>query len=69
MAIEVTEIWPADPVAAACAKVKRSLTREEWRQYVGGEDYRPTCPQAGKAAERRTLPLSRGRRSLRSRRG
>jgi WD40 repeat protein len=48
MAIEVTEIWPADPVAAACAKLRRNLTREEWDQYVGAEVYRPTCSTLAK---------------------
>jgi len=44
--LEVTEIRPDDPVAAACRKVHRNLTREEWRQYVGeSEPYRPSCPQ------------------------
>ena len=33
--IEITRIWPPDPVAAACEKVSRNLTRNEWRQYLG----------------------------------
>jgi len=48
MAIEATEIWPPDPVAAACSKLKRNLTREEWDQYVGAEVYRPTCSTLAK---------------------
>ncbi|MFP3558871.1 hypothetical protein SB861_50735 [Paraburkholderia sp. SIMBA_049] len=41
--IEVTRIWPRDPVAAACAHLRRNLTRTEWNQYLGDEPYRPTC--------------------------
>jgi WD40 repeat protein len=44
-AIEVTRIWPDDPVAAACAKLSRNLTREEWQEYFGDVPYRPTCPE------------------------
>ncbi|WP_342775003.1 WD40 repeat domain-containing protein [Nonomuraea diastatica] len=35
---------PADLVAAACANAGRSLTREEWENHVGKEEYRRTCP-------------------------
>jgi len=43
--IEVTEVWPDDPVAASCARVHRNLTPDEWREYVGeSEGYRKTCP-------------------------
>jgi WD40 repeat protein len=42
--IEIDEIRPADLVAAACGKVGRNLTRNEWRQYLEGEPYRLTCP-------------------------
>jgi WD40 repeat protein len=42
--IEVTEVRPEDPVAAACARVQRNLTRAEWSEYVGGSrPYRETC--------------------------
>jgi WD40 repeat protein len=34
----------ADLVAAACGRLPRNLTREEWREYLGNEPYRPTCP-------------------------
>jgi WD40 repeat protein len=52
-AIEVTEIWPEDPVAAACKKVQRNLTRSEWRQYIGdSEPYQPSCPGIGDGQER-----------------
>ena len=48
--IEVTEIWPGDPVAKACSQMNRNLTREEWRQYIGNEPYRNTCPDIARAA-------------------
>ena len=44
-AIEVTRVWPDDPVAAACSKLRRNLTHEEWRKYFGDAPYRPTCPE------------------------
>jgi hypothetical protein len=28
----------------ACRMANRNLTREEWRQYLGSEPYRKTCP-------------------------
>ena len=34
----------ADLVAAACGRLPRNLTREEWREYLGEEPYRATCP-------------------------
>ncbi len=43
--IEVTRVWPDDPMAAACAKLSRNLTRNEWRQYLGDAPYRSTCPE------------------------
>ena len=39
--------WDTDPVAwqgFACRTVGRNLTREEWREAFGSEDYRTTCP-------------------------
>ena len=30
--------------AKACQVANRNLTREEWRQYVGAEEYHVTCP-------------------------
>jgi WD40 repeat protein len=33
----------ADLVDAACARLSRNLTREEWQRYLGSEPYRPTC--------------------------
>jgi WD40 repeat protein len=50
--IDVTEIWPADPVAAACKKVQRNLTRDEWREYMGeSAPWRETCPGLGEGQE------------------
>ena len=50
--IEITRIWPPDPVAAACEKLSRNLTRNEWRQHLAGEPYRLTCPSIpGKSDE------------------
>jgi WD40 repeat protein len=50
--LDVTEIRPDDPAAAACGKVRRNLTRNEWREYLGTrEPYRQTCPQIAEASE------------------
>lgn len=41
------DIWlgpGADLVAEICQRLPRNLTREEWRQYLGDEPYRATCP-------------------------
>jgi len=39
-------LWrPEDLIAEACARLTCNLTREEWRQYIGDEPYRPTCPE------------------------
>jgi WD40 repeat protein len=43
-ALEVTRVSPDDPVAAACTKLSRNLTRNEWREYLGDAPYRSTCP-------------------------
>ena len=46
--LEVTEIWATDPVAAACARVHRNLTRDEWREHLGeSTPWRETCPGVG----------------------
>jgi WD40 repeat protein len=38
-------IWrPEDLIAEACSRLNRNLTREEWKQYLGDEPYRETCP-------------------------
>jgi WD40 repeat protein len=37
--------WRLDELmAAACARLARNLSREEWREYLGEEPYRLTCP-------------------------
>ena len=43
----MTTVWDLSAdhwLAAACDVVGRSLTRDEWRQYVGSSGYRATCP-------------------------
>ena len=38
-------LWRAeDLIAEACARLDRNLTQAEWRQYLGDEPYRETCP-------------------------
>jgi WD40 repeat protein len=32
-----------DLVSETCARLSRNLTESEWRQYLAGEPYRPTC--------------------------
>jgi WD40 repeat protein len=34
-----------DPLAEACRRIDRNLSVEDWRQYVGDEPYRKTCPE------------------------
>jgi WD40 repeat protein len=37
-------LWrPEDLIDAACRRLTRNLSEEEWRQYVGAEPYRKTC--------------------------
>jgi WD40 repeat protein len=41
-------VWPTDPKLMAeqiCPKLKRNLTMDEWKKYVGDENikYEPTC--------------------------
>jgi WD40 repeat protein len=38
------DLKPSSWEAKACALAGRNLTRDEWRQFIGG-DYRRTCPQ------------------------
>lgn len=41
----VVWLWRSeDLIAAACARLTRNLTLEEWGQYFGDEPYRKTCP-------------------------
>jgi WD40 repeat protein len=38
-------LWRAeDLIAEACARLDRNLTQTEWRQYLGDEPYRKSCP-------------------------
>jgi WD40 repeat protein len=39
-------LWrPEDLIDQACTRLRRNLSRDEWRQYVGsGEPYRRVCP-------------------------
>jgi WD40 repeat protein len=57
--VELTEIWPADPVAKACSQLSRNLTREEWREYLGNEPYRDTCPDIAGTDSSQELPARR----------
>jgi len=38
-------LWrPASLMAAACTRLTRNLSPEEWRRYITDEPYRKTCP-------------------------
>jgi WD40 repeat protein len=38
-------LWrPQDLIADACSRLIRNLTPDEWRQHLGDEPYRKTCP-------------------------
>jgi hypothetical protein len=40
-------LWDVDPDSwqeKACLAAGRNLTRAEWREYLGDEPYRRTCP-------------------------
>ena len=34
-----------DLLEAACQRASRNMTQEEWQQFMGAEEYRPTCPE------------------------
>jgi WD40 repeat protein len=34
-----------DLLEAACQRASRNMTEAEWRQFMGDEEYRPTCPE------------------------
>jgi hypothetical protein len=34
-----------DLLEAACQRAPRNMMEEEWQQFMGGEAYRPTCPE------------------------
>ena len=37
-------LWrPDDLISEACGRLLRSLTEDEWRQYMGAEPNRKTC--------------------------
>jgi WD40 repeat protein len=43
---------PQDLIAEACRRLTRNLSHEEWRDYVGTENYRPTCPELPQPVEK-----------------
>jgi len=48
--VEVTKIWPEDPIGHACSQVSRNLTATEWHDNLGDEPYRLTCPNIAEAS-------------------
>jgi WD40 repeat protein len=39
-------LWRRDDLLAeACARLTRNLSQDEWRQFLGAEPYRKTCPE------------------------
>ena len=42
--VQVSLWHPRDLLDEACARLTHNLTPEEWRQYLGEEPYRETCP-------------------------
>jgi WD40 repeat protein len=41
------KLWyakPEDLLEAACQRAPRNMTRDEWRRFMGDEEYRATCP-------------------------
>src|SRR5215203_4352312 len=50
-----TRIWywrPEDLIEEACSRLRRNLTRDEWRLYMGTEPYRKTCPSLPEGTSR-----------------
>jgi hypothetical protein len=39
-----------DLIAAACRRVSRNMTTQEWKTYMGEVRYRPTCAAKPAAA-------------------
>jgi WD40 repeat protein len=42
----VSRAWawqPGDLIDRACRQLSRNLSRKEWREYLSGEEYEPTC--------------------------
>jgi len=48
--VEVTKIWPEDPIGHTCSQVSRNLTATEWQDNLGAEPYRLTCPNIAEAS-------------------
>src|SRR5213078_1482119 len=45
----LNHLWQLAPdllIAQACSLLPNGLSEKEWREYVGGEAYRATCPAA-----------------------
>ena len=42
---------PVDLIAQVCSYLTRNFTRQEWRQYIGDDPYRTTCPNLPAGAE------------------
>ncbi|MFN8459870.1 MAG: hypothetical protein U0401_35350 [Anaerolineae bacterium] len=42
--VHLLYLQPEDLVADACSRLSRNLSHLEWRQYIGNEPYRGTCP-------------------------
>lgn len=57
-------LWrPGDLIAETCRRTGRSLTQDEWRAYLPGQEYRERCaePGAGRPPNaREQLPVPRG---------
>jgi hypothetical protein len=42
----VAHLWPLlpqDMIESGCARLRRNLSADEWKQQFGGDPYRPTC--------------------------
>jgi WD40 repeat protein len=44
-ALQVLPWRPEHLMAEACSRLARNLDEAEWRQYLGSEPYRETCPR------------------------
>lgn len=49
---------PEDLIADACSRLTRNLTLDEWRQYLGEDPYRATCPSLPLAATPTPTPTA-----------
>src|SRR3954453_21627302 len=45
--VYLTRHWmlPSDLLTVTCSRLTRNLSSQEWREFVGDEPYRKTCPQ------------------------